>query len=47
MTTCSKCGADTKLYVHDVPMCPACADALEGKNDGAQGKTPPQQSTSE
>ena len=29
METCTRCGADTELYYHDVLICLRCSDALE------------------
>jgi len=26
MANCIKCGAETELYSHDVPICPECLD---------------------
>ena len=29
METCTRCGADTELYYHNVRICLQCSDALE------------------
>jgi hypothetical protein len=29
MKTCTRCGADTELYYHNVLICLRCSDALE------------------
>ena len=29
MDRCSRCGANTQLYVNGTPICPACSDKLE------------------
>jgi hypothetical protein len=29
METCTRCGADTGLYYHNVPICLRCSDVLE------------------
>lgn len=28
---CYKCGAETTVYYHDVPVCPTCSEILKAK----------------
>ena len=31
MAKCSRCGAETKMFVNGIPMCLACSEALAAK----------------
>ncbi len=31
MATCKRCGAETQLYSHGVPLCVACSNGLTAK----------------
>ena len=42
MAKCSRCGADTELYVNGDPVCLECVKAATDRNPPHQGEGDPQ-----